>query len=376
VNVLPKARLVLALLLVGVPVAGAASSVAPVAGSWRMLPRAPIHVDGALTSAWTGTELVVFGRRDDIAHPQLVHGAPRYWTNVAAAYDPAARRWRRLTPPPAADTVGDEAAFWTGRLVVVLGPFHTLLYDPATDRWRSLPRGHGGLAAWTGSELLAWGGGCCGDADADGVELDPTTGRWRRLPTSPLAGSQHPTGAWDGKELLLFVGDRDANGRRWPARLARAAAYDPATRRWRRIARPPRFHLGAQAVWTGRELLLLGGYASATSPVPADAYAYDPAAARWRTLPRMEQGHVGAAAAWTGSRLLLWGGLTGPADRPQVPPYGLAYAPGGSWTPLPQAPLRGRFGPTTAWTGRAFLVWGGSRGSRSFQDGAAFAPGR
>ena len=32
-------------------------------GGWRKLPAAPVLPDGYLTSAWTGTQLVVFGRR-------------------------------------------------------------------------------------------------------------------------------------------------------------------------------------------------------------------------------------------------------------------------------------------------------------------------
>ena len=46
-----------------------ALAVAPVAlggslpGTWRKLPAAPAVPDGYLTSAWTGKQLVVFGRR-------------------------------------------------------------------------------------------------------------------------------------------------------------------------------------------------------------------------------------------------------------------------------------------------------------------------
>src|SRR2546423_14228674 len=73
---LPRARGAAALLLVAVPTATAATSAAPVAGSWRSLPTAPVRIDAALTSAWTGKELVVFGRRSDLEHPRIVHGTP------------------------------------------------------------------------------------------------------------------------------------------------------------------------------------------------------------------------------------------------------------------------------------------------------------
>jgi N-acetylneuraminic acid mutarotase len=345
-----------------------------------------VRIDAALTSAWTGKELVVFGRRSDLEHPRIVRGTPVYWTNVAAAYDPRARHWRRLAPPAVVDAVGDESALWTGSRVVFLGPFHTLVYDPATDRWQVLRRGHGGLAVWTGHELLAWGGGCCGDAFDDGVAFDPATGSWRTIARSPLAPSQAPIGAWDGHELLLLVSDTDPNGKAWPKRLARAAAYNPQTDTWRRIARPPMLHPGARAVSTGRELVLFGGYATERRPASAEAYAFEPTANRWRTLPAMESGRLLSAAVWTGSRLLLWGGGTGLADPPHVPTHGLAYDPTrNGWAPLPKAPLKGRLGPTGVWTGRSFLVFGGSIGvcgpdgvhgchTKSFADGAAFTP--
>src|SRR5260221_12110096 len=106
-------RAAAAALLVLAPTAAAVTHTPPVAGSWRSLPPAPVRIDGALTSAWTGKELVVFGRRSDLEHPRIVRGAPQYWTNVAAAYDPVSNRWRRLSPPAAADAVGDETAVWT-----------------------------------------------------------------------------------------------------------------------------------------------------------------------------------------------------------------------------------------------------------------------
>jgi Kelch motif len=368
----PIARLAAVLLLAAAGPVSAATRTQPVAGSWRALPAMPVRIDAALTSAWTGRELVVFGRRSDIEHPRIVAGVPQYWTTVAAAYDPTRNRWRRLAPPSASNGVGDATALWTGHQVAIVTSFATLLYDPATNRWRALHHGHGGLAVWTGREVVAWGGGCCGDADRDGVALDPRRGTWRRLPPAPLPGSQHPVGAWTGKELLLLAGRR-------------FAGYDPRANRWTRLAAPP-VRPGAQAVWTGRELVVFGGYASAGHPVPADAHAYDPATNRWRTLQTMEQGRVNGAAVWTGTRVLVWGGLTGRADTPHVPRHGLAYDPRRDrWTPLRDAPLPGRSAPTGAWTGRSFLVVGGSLGvcgpdgvhgchTQAFADGAAFTP--
>jgi len=87
-------------------------------------------------------------------------------------------------------------------------------------------------------------------------------------------------------------------------------------------------------------------------------------------LAPMDSGRARAAAVWTGERLLVWGGGTGRSGA-FIPPHGLAYDPRADrWSPLPQAPLRGRADPLAVWTGRALIVWGGA----GLADGAAFTP--
>src|SRR5439155_20695889 len=85
----------------------------------------------------------------------------------ALAYDPAANRWRRLSPLPSARF--DPTSVWTEKRVLLWGSRATLTavtpdglaYDPTADRWSSLPmaplKGSGQTVAWTGRELIAWG---------------------------------------------------------------------------------------------------------------------------------------------------------------------------------------------------------------------------
>ncbi len=355
----------------------ATSSAAQLAGAWRSLPPAPIDVSADnLASVWTGSKMLVFGSEP---------GKP---VNLAAAYDPASNSWRGSARPlgPNGSYLGNYSAVWTGKEMLVWGAFDYEAYNPATNQWRRLPDrpgiGHaGGIVVWTGREMIGWGGGCCGDAFSDGVAYNPATNTWRNLPASPLAGSQHPLGVWTGRELIVFVGDLSPDGKPWPARLARAAAYDPTTNTWRRIAPLPAPRNGANVVWDGHEILVVGGAGAPSGdklpPAATVGFAYDPATNRWRRLPPMESGRVGAAAVWTGNRLLLWGGSeTTNADDPVIPPHGLAFDPRANrWSPLPQAPLLGRLDPTAVWTGRAMIVWGGEKsGKKVFTDGAAFSP--
>src|SRR5262245_36514248 len=189
-------------------------------GTWRPLPRSPIAPEAGVTSVWTGRELIVTG----VAIKRSPDGAILEQANVAAAYDPARGTWRRLATTRApADLVARHSAVWTGKQVLVRSAFDTLVYEPRSNRWRRIARGHGGLTVWTGRELIGWGGGCCGDAFSDGVAYDPATGSWRTLARSPLAGSQQPIGVWTGRELLVFVGRFDPEGRPWPRLRARAA---------------------------------------------------------------------------------------------------------------------------------------------------------
>src|SRR2546423_6667822 len=297
--------------------------------------------------------MIVCGR----SGKQAPAGSPSHRLAVAAAYDPARNAWRRLPPPGPTSSSRDNHAGGTGKEGLVLGQGTPLASNPRTNHWRRLPSspllsihdGYG-IVAWTGRELIGWGGGCCGDAFSDGVAYNPATNRWRGLAPTPLAGDQDPLGAWTGRELVLFVsGVNPATGKPWPARLARAAAYNPATNTWRRISPLPAPRGGASAVWDGREILVVGGAAGRSAA--RVGFAYDPSTNHWRRLPPMDSGRIGGAAVWTGSRLLLWGGTTGPGSS-AVPRHGLAYDPRTNrWSPLPQAPLPGRSQPTAVWTG-------------------------
>lgn len=322
-------KLVLAL------VAAAGIGAAPQPGSWQRLPAAPIAPEfDARTSVWSGKEMLVFGRDQQTALD--AHGQP-YATgavNVAAAYNPATRTWRRLDPPRKTSGFMRLGSVWTGKEMLVWGQGTRLAYNPRTDLWRRLPGSrllavHDGFGAvvWTGKEMLGWGGGCCGDSFADGVAYSPATNSWRALSRAPLRGSQHPLGVWTGKEYVVLAG-------------AHAAAYSPARNVWRKLATPP---AGARAaVWTGRDVVVTTGTRS--------VLALNPARGAWRALPALPAGRVGEVMVWDGAQLLVWGGARG----------GASYVPGmREWTVVSRGPLPSRLDATAVWTGSSLIVWGG-----------------
>jgi len=228
------------------------------AGTWRRLPPAPSPPATAQTvSVWTGKQMVIFGR----AYPK-----PPLGIDVAAAYTPTSNTWRRLAPlkGPPGNFQGEYHAVWTGKEILVLGPFDFQAYDPTSHRWRhpaAPPTGvdGAGLVIWTGKEIIDWGGGCCGDALYAGWAFNPVTNRWRKLRSSPLAPSQGPSGVWAGHELIVLVTGIDPDGHPYPPSFARIAAYNPVANAWHRLAPLPAPRFNAGVVWDGQEMLVIGG---------------------------------------------------------------------------------------------------------------------
>jgi len=326
--------LALTFIVLALPTAAFGGSTAE--GTWKRLPAAPISPEfGARTSVWTGKQMLVFGRDQQTALDKNGHPYATGALNVAAAYDPHSRSWRKLSPPAKTSAFMSLSSVWTGKEMLVWGQGTRLAYNPATGKWRQLANSpllsvHDGHEAvvWTGREMLGWGGGCCGDAFSDGVAYNPATDTWRGLPKAPLPGSQHPLGVWTGKEYVVVAG-------------AKAAAYSPARNAWRQIAAPPA-RTGNTAVWTGNELLVAGG-----SRV---ALAYTPKTNRWQQLPALPVGRVGSVVVWDGARLLVWGGSRGGASL---------VLGAKKWTSFVHGPLPSRLEATAVWTGSSLIVWGG-----------------
>jgi hypothetical protein len=321
---------------------GSETATRPRPAAWQAIPPAPIRFDAVASSAWTGKELIVLG---------MQHLGSRY---SAVAYEPATRSWRKPQSVPRMDTYCRSDLAWTGKELILWACGQAAL-DPSSGSWRMLPKAatvHGFLA-WTGRELLGWGGGCCGDASDDGSAYDPAANTWRTIAKAPLPPEQGAVGAWTGHELILVVSGYSPDDKPYPASFARAAAYDPKTDSWTRLAPPPSgvLRYGGAAAWTARELLVVARHA---------ALAYDPQANSWRRLARPPRALAPSQAFWTGRRLLVLG--AGEAERL------FAYDPKADrWTALPQVPVQGSQ-QTAAWAGNRLIVFGNA-------GGASFSPG-
>lgn len=261
--------------------------------------------------------------------------------------------WQAVAAPPqgqggliASDELGTPR-FSDGRHVVVAGQ----LYDPVEATWTNVPplpnpRWTFGEFASSGSQLLA----CydVGDSSYNDCYLltpeQPTppqppapTGQWRTVAPSPLEPRGTSIASWVGHEYLIVGGaactgqasadpaSNELDCTRTPA--LDAAAYDPATDRWRTIAAPP---LPGLLDWSSswavlNDVLYLG------SMEPAGMWSYDPAADRWQELP-LPPG--GVAAGETVSRLVALNDVLLAVAGPGGPDAWFDPATG-AWTELP-----------------------------------------
>jgi hypothetical protein len=249
--------------------------------------------------------------------------------------------------------------------------------------------------AWTGHELLVWGGetgGITSTLRADGTAFDPRTGSWRALAPAPLAARLGSASVWTGRTFFVWGGGRD--GRAAP--FADGARYDPVRDRWSSVpASPLPARVDAQAIWTGREVLVVGGFsADGTTDQPvlslADTAAYNPARDSWRRLApiptRAAHPVLDTVALWIGDRLLVWRlwarfGAGRPALAPDASGIDMfTYSPRADrWRAIPNRKNMARGVTDPVWTGREVIVpptatWCECVGPQGTEDGFRYDP--
>jgi hypothetical protein len=106
-----------------------------------------------------------------------------------------------------------------------------------------------------------------GPTGEDGSVIDNSQADlgWSRIADSPLSGRQGEVAVWTGAEMLVVGGSdqpvcppmADCAGPTADERLSDGAAYDPEGDSWRPIADAPQSVTYAQAVWTGEVAIVL-----------------------------------------------------------------------------------------------------------------------
>jgi hypothetical protein len=368
---------------------------------WLAMADSPLSGRAGPVTAWTGSEMLIW--RGDGAFNDGGGGEPG--RTDGAAYDPANDSWRPMADSPLPEPgnaihASDYASAWTGHELLVWGgpgP-EAAAYDPETDSWRSIDPGPLGTRnqfafTWTGTELVIIGGYVPilerdepFDPEAsehqDAAAYDPTTDSWRPLPDTGIRRTGEAV--WTGSEVLLLASSADPDGG-----PALGLALDPAGGPWRRIAQPPMSRFDAPPVWTGTEVVTAGASVRTDPDVPnqgaahAGTATYDPATDTWTVIDPPADVRVdrlrAPSALWSGREVLLIGapGFGGPATEAV---RGAAFDPrAGTWRTLPEPGLSNRGAMASVWTGTELIVWGGAYftgfTSEPQSDGMRYRPG-
>ncbi len=301
----------------------AAAAFEPRERQWRKLPDMPSTPWALYASVWTGEEALFVGTRETGRRVDGIVVEPTLY-----AYSPVANQWRSEPIPTEVALSDGVAAVWTGAELLLWGyaknafdsePL-SLRYDPDQHAWRAMARGPLSYrempgAAWTGSELIVFGGGGDDGRPVDtrpgggsGAAYDPGRDAWRELPSSPLPEVKDPVVVWTGDALIVWGGNTG------PSNPRSGALYLPRTDEWRRIADAPIVGRNeAVAAWTGSALLVAEGSSSYadSGEAPDHLGIYRPASDTWERVPQPAPVACGSAGVWTGGELLLWGGEIG-----------------------------------------------------------------
>jgi len=345
---------------------GAAYDPEPIpGGAWS-----PIAIIGAPTPrnntsiVFTGSRLLVWGGFSNV-------GAGCSHCGDGAAYDPQRNIWLPLSATGAPLGRFAASTAWTGRHLLIWGGDSGsnmlgdgALNDPRLDRWspmetRGAPSPRSDVRGrWTGREFIVWGGTTNRSSGmSDGRRYYPPRPirRWDALATENQPTPRTKAAAhWTGRELIVWGGYEDGT------QVDGGAKWSADTERWTTtstIGQPPPLRAFV-SVWTGSKMLIWGG-ANAQGGLTNQGWAYDPSQDEWSAMstvdaPAAREQHVGV---WTGRELVVWGGAWSGADG-----SGGRYDPStDTWLPTQLPGPNPRTKHKAVWTGREMVVFGGTR---------------
>jgi hypothetical protein len=361
------------------PVSPDASASAIAHDKWSTLPAAPIAGREYAASAWTGSQLVVWG------------GDPATQTFQAfkdgAAYNPKTRTWTTLPASPLSART-QPAFVWTATDLFIWGGLvpgsgqaidratDGALYDPASKSWKRLAPGpvsgyQQAQALWTGSQVILLTTPPGNSTDIVHVDAyDPKSNRWTTRPDLKLP-AHHPleqfTSVVTGSAVYLWSYWADTNGESTSFGVDGFVLAGDASK-W--TAASPRVANAGQGspLSTGRDIVvppILDRWCGAC-PGPARLQAdpgelLDPVTSTAHAISPGPVSGLGPHYLWTGAALLAYdtGTFSSSGSSVTYPGKSAVWDPATStWTRLPDAPLTSADGAATVWTGSSLLIWG------------------
>ena len=311
------------------------------------------------SAVWAANQMIIWGGS----------ATPAQQYDDGGRYDPVTDTWIGPTSRTGflPTTRHFHTAVWTGGEMIVWGgwnPYTSYVNTGAKyfpDEWfaetstvNAPLRREAHSAVWTGSEMIIWGG-WIGPHLNTGGRYEPITDTWTGATSvidAPEARQEH-IGVWTGSRMMIWGGRDTTTNFPFGNTLNTGGFYDPSTDTWTGTTSvtnglSPR--INPSAVWTGREVVIWGGYDQDSGGNFYDTgKRFDPVTNAWlKDLPT--QGAPSARmrhrAVWTGSKMIVWGGEgpdgalnTGGIYQPPIPSIGANIAtitisaPGATNTP-------------------------------------------
>ena len=277
------------------------------------------------TAVWTGSVILVYGGRVDVAGVSFSDGA---------AYNPATEKWSAITKSstgrvgPIGAANSSQAVFWGGwgTSNIFLGGAERS--DLTTSVWQAPTVADPGIIdntayAFTGQYLLSFGGRLGGTTKTNGAtSYDLISNSWIGVPAvtgaSVVSARWGAFGVWDGSTFTVWGGRDETSAKNngqynsvgnWTEIPYQAGAAPTA--RWA----PARQTGWAFARKTG-DLLFIGGQ-DFNGVCLGDGARYvfgsGTTSGSWTPIPRWNatDDHQWGAAAYIGGALVVWGGRTG-----------------------------------------------------------------
>jgi N-acetylneuraminic acid mutarotase len=241
---------------------------APFSDTWATMAIAGVPFRRQLhTAIWTGSLMIVWGGGDESLAP----------FNTGGRYDPIGNSWTptSTTGAPSAREAhaavfngGDQMMIWGGADSTLFGVNTGANYFIPGNSWSTIFPSTGvpsprffPASAYTGSEMLIWGGG--GTTDVTGGRWFQPTGQWSPISTTGAPTARERMGyVWTQDKLVVF-GGRFAAGGGEPPIYNTGGRFNPATNLWSPTSvsgSVPSARFAHTAVWTGSVMIAWGGF--------------------------------------------------------------------------------------------------------------------
>ena len=281
-----------------------------------------------------------------------------------------------------------HSAVWNGEAMVVFGGYDSQeksslgdghLYHPNEDRWEAVeelsqlsPR-HQHSAHWTGNSMIVWGGyfqdgqsaswqynGFIWNPETKTVKKIQTPSWWQPKPFTWTFDPRQQT-VWTGSELVV-LGGVDENGKQL------AAKYEPNANRWLPLSQKEAPILpkiaGHSLIWTGDSLIVWGGYegrSNSARSLSNSGAIFHLEAQIWSVMSGGGQPskRAGQTAVWTGTQMIVISGGGVGSQRDLKGTGGLYNPKSDAWVELTMEMLFERVGHSAIWNGHELLVYGG-----------------